>query len=282
LSLLEGAEQGAGAMVLATSAGYDPLAAGVAASGSRAVHLAHALPVDQSMALRATVVPHATSTLRFASRLGLTTSAQTALVELSADDGRSWNTLYRQSGDGTSGETGFVARQLSLAAWAGRSVQLRFRYGFEQGSYFPQSGDGMGWYVDDIQVLDASTLVAAGTPEPTNSLLTSLSLPATGSWLVQARPGAFGHWADWSSGLIVAATAPPTRTDCLLNWAERRYPELLTPPASSQTSARYRYRAYAGETYVGVSSIDAHVYYLRDGRLEDLGPQEQWLAQAGC
>lgn len=282
LSLFEGAEQGASAIVLNTSAGYDPLAAGVAASGSRSVHLAHALPVDQSMALRTTVVPQTTSTLRFASRLGFATSAQTALVEVSADEGRSWTTLFRQSGDGTRGEIAFVSRQLPLAPWAGRTVLLRFRYAFEQGQYFTQTSDGVGWYVDDIQVQGASTLVAAGAPEPANGLALSLALPSSGSWLVQARPGAFGHWADWSSGLVVAATAPPTRTDCLLNWAERRFPELLTPPAASQISAPFRYRAYAGEVYVGVSSINGHVYYLHDGRLEDLGAQEPLLAQAGC
>lgn len=282
LSLFEGAEQGAGAMLLATSAGYDPLAAGVSASGSRALHLAHVLPTDQSMTLRTTIVPQSGSVLRFASRLGFATSAQTALVELSADEGRSWTTLYRQAGDGTRGETGFVSRQLPLTEWVGRSVLLRLRYAFEQGSYFSQASDGVGWYVDDIQVLGAATLVAAGTPEQTGSTSHNLSLPSSGSWLVQARPGVFGHWADWSSGIVVAATAPPTRTDCLLNWAERRYPELLTPPAASQTSAPYRYRAYNHAVYVGISSIDAHVYYLNNGRLEDLGPQEHWMAQAGC
>ncbi len=282
LNLFEGAEQGAGAMVLTTSGGYDPLAAGVAASGSRSVHLAHALAVDQSMALRTTVVPQATSTLRFASRLGYATSAQTALVEISADEGRSWATVFRQSGDGTRGETAFVSHQLPLAAWAGRSVLLRFRYAFEQGSYFTQASDGVGWYVDDIQVQGASTLVASGTPEPANGLALSLALPSSGSWLVQARPGAFGHWADWSSGLVVAATVPPNRTDCLLNWVERRYPELLTPPATSQVNAPYRYRAYAGEVYVGVSSDNSHIYYLHNGVLEDLGPQDPWMAPAGC
>ena len=284
LSLFEGAEQGSGAMVLGTSAGYDPLAVGTAASGSRAVHLAHALPVDQSMALRTTVVPQTTSVIRFASRLGYASSAQTALVEISADEGRSWTTLYQQAGDGTRGETSFVSRQLPLAAWAGRSVLLRFRYAFEQGSYFSQTSDGVGWYVDDIQVLDASTLVATGTPEPATSLSLSLALPSAGSWLVQARPGAFGHWADWSSGLVVAATAPPNRTDCLLNWAERLYPQLLTPPSASLFIAayQYRYRAYAGEAYLGVSSIDDHLYFLQGGSLVDLGPQEPWMGQAGC
>ncbi len=282
LNLVEGAEQGTGAMLLDTSAGYDPVPAGIAASGSRAVHLAHAQPVDQSMALRATVVPQANSVLRFASRLGYATANQSALVELSADEGRSWSALYRQSGDGARGEAGFVGRELSLAAWSGRSVLLRMRYAFESGSYFPQTSAGTGWYIDDIQVTDASTLLAAGTPEPANALSAGIALPSAGSWLVQARPGAFGHWADWSAGIVVAATTAPTRAECLLNWAERSHPQLLAPPAASQTTPTFLYRAYAGAVYVGVSSIDAHVYLLHDGRLDDLGPLEPWLSHAGC
>ena len=60
-------------------------------------------------------------------------------------------------------------------------------------------------------------------------------------------------------------------TECLLDWGERSFPSLLAPPALSQTQAPYRYRAYAGGVYVGVSSSDRRVHLLQAGVLTALG-----------
>lgn len=71
-------------------------------------------------------------------------------------------------------------------------------------------------------------------------------------------------------------------TECLLDWGERRYPTLLTPPALSQTASPYRYRAYANEFYVGISSADQQVYTLDRGQLSALGSVVSFRTLAGC
>ena len=73
--------------------------------------------------------------------------------------------------------------------------------------------------------------------------------------------------------------------ECLFNWAEITYPALFAPAgAVSQTGPLYTYRRYsATNTYVGVSTSDAHVYYQdAQGKRQDEGPLSYWLSLAGC
>ena len=72
-------------------------------------------------------------------------------------------------------------------------------------------------------------------------------------------------------------------SDCVFNWAEKTYPSLLAPPASSITNLPYYYRYYSGaNAYLGVSSADRHVYYYAAGLLRDVGALSDWLPVAGC
>ena len=76
-----------------------------------------------------------------------------------------------------------------------------------------------------------------------------------------------------------------SRSDCLLNWAERNYSELFSPAgATSQTSAPYYYRYYQNtNAYLGISSADNHVYYLDPkGNMQDVGLLSTWLPAVGC
>ncbi|NOT85331.1 MAG: hypothetical protein HOP02_11265 [Methylococcaceae bacterium] len=78
---------------------------------------------------------------------------------------------------------------------------------------------------------------------------------------------------------------PIAPADCLLNWAEKNYPQLFAPAgAASQTQSPYYYRHYQNtNAYVGISSDNNHVYYLGpDGNLLDAGQLSTWLTTAGC
>ena len=81
-----------------------------------------------------------------------------------------------------------------------------------------------------------------------------------------------------------AANSTPPIT-CLLNWAETAYSKLFLPAgAPTQVQLPYTYRYYKNtNSYVGVSSVDNHVYYLGpNGVLQDVGQLSQWLSTAGC
>ncbi len=83
-----------------------------------------------------------------------------------------------------------------------------------------------------------------------------------------------------------ADTLPSPNVDCLFNWAQTFYPKLFSPQVSDlQFFEPYLYRYYSEtNSYLGVSSVDNHVYYLgsEDVSPRDLGDLSLWLAEAGC
>src|SRR5687768_15127974 len=74
--------------------------------------------------------------------------------------------------------------------------------------------------------------------------------------------------------------------ECFLAWAEGKYPDLFAPSgAATEISSFYSYRYYSTtEVYLGVSSADHHVYYMKakDGLLQNEGPLSNWLPLSGC
>lgn len=290
-TLADGAESGGGNFTFNTSTGYSAVTSDLAASGSHAFHLAHAQSTDQTMLLNTTIVPSASSVLAFSSRLGLASPQQIAQVEVSADGGLTWAPVFSQAGTqngNTSnfGENSFNRKSISLAAFANATLRLRFRYGYLGGSYYPQSSSGTGWYIDDIGLTGVEAVTENGAVSDVTTPSFNYTATQSGTTLLQARSGLYGYFSEWSAGLRVTANGTGTAvsaTDCLLNWAERTVPTLLTPPSTSLTASPYTYRFYSGTlSYLGVSSVDSHVYYASNGQVVDLGQQSTWLAQAGC
>lgn len=91
----------------------------------------------------------------------------------------------------------------------------------------------------------------------------------------------FDAMADAPPSSVVGAT----QTECLLAGAERLYPTLFAPAGSStQTYSTYRYRYYSStRSYVGVSNVDEHLYYLPpSGVMQDVGAGQSYYVQGGC
>jgi hypothetical protein len=85
----------------------------------------------------------------------------------------------------------------------------------------------------------------------------------------------------------VSAGPSTAVSDCVLNWAERSFPQYLAPSgAPSQTSAPYYYRYYTGTgNYLATSSADSNLWALgpdTGGQVLNLGPLSSFLAAAGC
>ena len=148
-----------GNVTTSTSAGYTVVDTGVYDSAPASFHLAHAAYANQSITLTPTYYPSATATVQFRSRLGWATSTQVARLQASTDSGSTWTDLYSQSGTGTSGESTFSTRSVSLAAYANTPIMLRFAYTLS-GSYYPQTSSGRGWYVDSVQFSNCLKLSA--------------------------------------------------------------------------------------------------------------------------
>jgi len=160
-----------------------------------------------------------------------------------------------------------------------------------------QAGDAYGYAV---QVSSYSSLPAGAQIAPSNSnygvnpQLMLTWTPALGT--AASKPStalSFGSY-NYYNGLatfkavnikVVKWSPSLDSINCLFNWAEQVYPDLLTPVGYPTTVwTTYTYRWYAGtNSAVGVSSVDNHVYYLgTDGQMYDEGPITDWLPQAGC
>src|SRR5437870_13266639 len=94
-----------------------------------------------------------------------TTLFRSAKVQISVNQGQSWQDVYSQAGTGGGGETSFTNRTISLAGFAAKSIQVRFSYDFSTGSYY--FGASAGWFIDDISF--------SNTEELSNPILTTVS-----------------------------------------------------------------------------------------------------------
>src|SRR5207244_1134617 len=94
-----GAENGLTDFTTDTSSGYDVVVSSPRASGAFAFHLAHLDPAaDQKLTLMRVLLPGANGQMQFKSRLGVASSTQVAKVQLSVDQGNSWQDVYTQPG----------------------------------------------------------------------------------------------------------------------------------------------------------------------------------------
>lgn len=150
---IEGAESGASAISIQQSSGYDFIQSDVTSEGNYSFHFAHPggasseiLEIDQDF------IVGASSSVSFDRRLGWAASDQQARVEISNNNGLSWQILYSQNGTGDSGEAGFTTQAISLSSYQDQNIRIRFVYQFVSGSFFNQTWSGVGWYVDNIVI----------------------------------------------------------------------------------------------------------------------------------
>ncbi len=209
--LAAGAEAALAEIQTETTPGYNPVVTGVAASGSRAYHLAHSSLKDQFIKVTTEFVPSAGSEIRFQSRLGWATPDQHAQVEVSKDGGRSWEAIYSQPGDGSQGESKYQLRIVSLSAYAGLNVQIRFVYAFDFGTGYTDTDPVIGWLLDDIVVTAATTLSGAVVEPVTTGTSFSLNPSNVGQLGLQVRPVLFGNYrGDWGPIRVVDAVVGST------------------------------------------------------------------------
>ncbi|KOR30985.1 hypothetical protein TI04_03195 [Achromatium sp. WMS2] len=185
----EGAEPGTtGDIIDGTSSSYSLLDTGVKRSGTQSFRLASPNGSGtEYFTIQRSFIPDANSQLEFYSRLGWATATQVATVQISTDAGASWTDLYQQAGTGNAGESGFNQHALSLSAYAGKTIQIRFAY-IASGSYFYQTSAGVGLYVDDISITAPKEIVSESAPISIGTTGNFTYIPVnTGSYDIQVR-----------------------------------------------------------------------------------------------
>lgn len=201
------------ARVAATTTGtYSPLATDVRYSGTGAYHLAHQTAAPQLLTYPDQLLVGPSASVSFRSRLGYAGDGETASLELSQDGGTTWTALYNQTGTNSAGEASFQARSVSLAAYAGKSVRLRFAYRYNSGSYYPYADAGVGWYIDEISATNLYGLGAAVTSAVPSGRSFAFTPASAGTYLLAVRPLTPGRTWPFGPYLEVNASAIPPFT----------------------------------------------------------------------
>jgi len=175
-------------------------------AGLYSYHLANPNFAESSFTLKYPVFCNSTSALTFYSRLGYATTSQSAIVEVSVDNGKQWAPIWTQKGNNGAGSASFATRSISLAAFNGREIKVRFRYAVGAGSAYTQTSAGMGWYVDNVAFTAAHKLVGSAVssvaPTPSFSFKPTVAQP----YVLQVRAVVLGSYArEWSVAKSVTA-----------------------------------------------------------------------------
>lgn len=158
----------------------------------------------------------------------------------------------------------------------GNTFQLQV-CGSEINNNTAKEGGGAIFYVSNDR---------SGTLAITNSVLSAN--PSAG-FETAGLPGIF--YLGSGNAQVSASTVDRGNTtvsaDCVFDWGEHHYPDLLIPTAArSQTLAPYYYRHYPGtHSYVGISSQDGQLRYMgsaSNDQMVDLGSMTTWKQTAGC
>ncbi|HTL55868.1 MAG TPA: CAP domain-containing protein [Candidatus Limnocylindrales bacterium] len=206
-TIVEGAENGLGNVTAVTTGNYPVITTDLVASGTHAFHLAHPTADDQFLTLKPLLRLNAGSMLTFAKRLGLASTTQVAKAQISTDGGATWHDLWSQAGNNGSGDGAFSNISVSLAAYVGQTIQIRFAYLFQGGSYYPQTSTGIGFYFDNIAISNANQLlnpITTSIPSGTSFAFYPTNIV---SYLLQVRAHINSRILNWGPALVVTVGA---------------------------------------------------------------------------
>jgi hypothetical protein len=153
-------------------------------------HLCHQDSTSQYLQFNEVFLPNAASSISFSSQLGDATSDENAYLEVSTNNGATWDQWFVDSGGDNTPENSFTPYTFSLAAYAGQLTWIRFNFSFTGGSYYPQSQNYIGWNIEDIVVTNIQQQII--TPLMSTNFAFTPTQP--GQYLLQAEPVIFSQF----------------------------------------------------------------------------------------
>ncbi len=186
---------------------YSVLSASLKDSGTGAFHLLPGSSADQTITYNASFYVKDGASLGFRSRLRKATSNQFAKVQISDNNGSSWTTVYSQAGNGTDLESSFQSRSVLLTSYAGKEVRVRFGFSVS-GSYFTNTTDDFGWFIDNVSFSNLVDLTDAVTSTVGVGSL-DFTAPAVGGYMLAVRPIVSGHRYPFGPPKFVTANEGP-------------------------------------------------------------------------
>jgi hypothetical protein len=235
----EGAEDPSTQIVTATTGSYPLRQTAMKRSGTKAFQLAFADFSDQSFVITRDVIPSATSQLRFYDLGRFATTTSTLHAEISTDSGSTWTSVWSRNGVGLSSglwDPAFISRSVSLAAYAGQIVRVRFILKKNVGSIVVSTSASDGFFIDDVTMTNSTELVnptttgLAGSATSFNLDATTAGAPlvANTSYYLRARPNVGTRWFTYGPPKIVTAQAATGYAA----WVTAQYPSVTGGPTA--------------------------------------------------
>jgi uncharacterized protein YkwD len=207
-TLVEGAENGLSNVTVVSTPGYSVISSDFAQSGNYSFNLEHFSGTDQTITLNPILLVSANSQLSFAEFLDYAFSNEVAEAQISIDSGSSWQTVWSKPGNDGSGpvDSAFVNQTISLGAYAGKVLQVRFVYAYSGGLYF-SGGSGVGLYLDNIAVSNAEELNGFITNNIASGNTFNFSPAVATNYLLEVRAQINSRTLPWGPPFQVSVTA---------------------------------------------------------------------------
>ena len=211
------------ALIDLTAAAYPLTQTAVKRSGSKAFQLTFPGFDDgeQGFEIDRTLIPTASSLLSFYDLFRFASATTRLSAELSTDSGSTWKEIWFRNGSGSLSSSGwdkaFIPRSVSLAAYAGQPIRIRFMLRFDS-EIFDGIDNGSGVFLDDITVSSATELVKAhittlpGTVASfvLNASTNGAPLIARSTYYMQIRANVGTRWfGEGELKVVTAQVGPP-------------------------------------------------------------------------
>ncbi len=220
--------------------------------------------------------------LSFQSRLGYATSDQTALAQISTDNGETWQDIYSRAGDGTSGDGSFAPINLPLGAYAGAEARARLGFQFTSGSAYTQTISIVGWIVDNFSVSNVFEVLSVTETNVKYPGTFAFNPTSAGPYFLEVQAVNQARELPYGPGVTVqaqAGTPPPGRLATLSAalqtnavWAILLQGENVAYPPSGV----FAQRASRLASNVWTAVTNATVAPLGNNRFEVLVPVAGW------
>lgn len=195
--LLPGAAPSPWSYVTGPQNAYNPIEA-------TSYHLYHSDFSEQSLTLGKKLYIGSNASLSFLSWFTYATAGQIARVQISLDDGISWQDIHTETG---SNQTVQTTRNVPLSAFAGRFARLRFVFSYVLGMsayYSPPTG----WYFKNVSLVNVRDMLdeqMATVPSTQNTAGFTVNTPA--SHVMAARTQYQGlYFTDWGPASVFQVT----------------------------------------------------------------------------
>ncbi len=217
LTFTDNADSGLDNFTANTSGGYSVTGADNVVTRSSVFHLAHPAPPGlQTLELKTVFIPKPGARLTFQSRLGLATTNQIPVVQVSQDGGQTWNDVWTQTGGSSSQNSPYQLQSVDLGSLPRVETRLRFAYTYvfrDTGSYYSNIEYFAGWSFDDISLTGTDTGATVGSDLVSNAAQFPFTATTTGTtFLVFLKPSVVNRNYPGSNVLEVHSVGTPTVT----------------------------------------------------------------------